>query len=229
MSYKVPVGISNKHVHLSEQALATLFGKGYALTPYKALVQPGQYAAHEQVDIIGPKGSFKNVRIIGPIRPQTQVEVSMTDARALGIEPPVRESGKLQDSPGIRLVGPKGEVELESGVIVALRHIHLSPEQAKEAGLQDKDLVDVRIHGKRPLIFEDVLIRSGEGHFRELHIDTDEANAAGAANGDEAEILYPGQRLLRRGAGLGLAACGIPNQTHSTSASCAPCELAASE
>ncbi|MCL2162367.1 MAG: phosphate propanoyltransferase [Betaproteobacteria bacterium] len=189
MGYKVPVGISNKHLHLSEQALAALFGEGHKLTPYKELVQPGQYAAHEQVDIVGPKGSFKNIRIIGPTRPQTQVEVSLTDARALGIDPPVRESGKLQGSPGVKLVGPKGEVELESGAIVALRHIHLSPEQAREAGLQDKDLVDVKVYGKRPLIFEDVLIRSGEGHFREFHIDTDEANAAGVSNNDEAEIL----------------------------------------
>jgi putative phosphotransacetylase len=189
MGYKVPVGISNKHLHLSEQALAALFGEGYKLTSYKALVQPGQYAANEQVDIIGPKGSFKNIRIIGPTRPETQVEVSLTDARALGIEPPVRESGKLQGSPGVKLVGPKGEVELEYGAIVALRHIHLSPEQAMEAGLQDKDLVDVKTSGKRPLIFEDVLIRSGEGHFREFHLDTDEANAAGVANNDEVEII----------------------------------------
>jgi len=189
MGYKVPIGISNKHLHLSEQALATLFGEGHKLTPYKELVQPGQYAAHEQVDIVGPKGSFKNIRVIGPIRPATQVEVSLTDARTLGIDPPVRESGKLEGSPGIKLVGPKGELELDFGAIAALRHIHLSPEQAKEAGLKDKDLVDVKVYGKRPLIFEDVLIRSGEGHFREFHIDTDEANAAGAANNDEAEIL----------------------------------------
>lgn len=189
MNYKVPIGISNKHLHLSEQDLAALFGEGYKLTPYKELVQPGQYAANEQVDIVGPKSSFKNIRIIGPTRPQTQVEVSITDARALGISPPVRESGKLEGSPGIKLVGPKGEVELKSGAIVALRHIHLSPEQAREAGLQDKDLVDVKAYGKRPLIFEDVLIRSGAGHFREFHIDTDEANAAGIANNDEAEII----------------------------------------
>jgi putative phosphotransacetylase len=189
MSYKVPIGISNKHLHLSEKDLAKLFGEGYKLTSYKDLVQPGQYAANEQVDILGPKGSFKNIRIIGPTRPQTQVEISMTDARALGIDPPVRESGKLDGTPGVKLVGPKGEVELEFGAIVALRHIHLSPEQAREAGLQDKDLVDVKTTGKRPLIFEDVLIRSAEGHFREFHIDTDEANAAGIANNDEAEII----------------------------------------
>ncbi|MDR2925399.1 MAG: phosphate propanoyltransferase [Azoarcus sp.] len=189
MNYKVPIGISNKHLHLSEQDMETLFGKGYKLTSYKELVQRGQYAANEQVDIVGPKGSFKNIRIIGPTRPQTQVEVSMTDARALGISPPVRESGKLEGSSGIKLVGPKGEVDLKSGAIVALRHIHLSPEQAREAGLQDKDLVDVKTCGTRPLIFEDVLIRSAVGHFREFHIDTDEANAAGIANNDEAEII----------------------------------------
>ena len=189
MAYKVPVGISNKHLHLSEQDLAALFGAGHKLTPYKELLQPGQYAADEQVDLVGPKGTFKNIRIIGPTRPQTQVEVSKTDARLLGIEAPVRESGKLDGSPGLKLVGPRGEVELKAGAIVSLRHIHLSPTQAREAGLADKDLVDVKTYGTRPLVFEDVLIRSGEGHFREFHIDTDEANAAGLANNDEVEII----------------------------------------
>ncbi|MDR2689179.1 MAG: phosphate propanoyltransferase [Azoarcus sp.] len=189
MGYKVPVGISNKHLHLSRQDLAALFGEGHELTPYKELVQPGQYAAQEQVDLVGPKGAFKNIRIIGPTRPETQVEISKTDARALGIEAPVRESGKLTGTPGIKLVGPKGEVELPAGVIVALRHIHLSPAQAKEAGVADKDLVDVKAHGTRPLIFEDVLIRSGDAHYREFHVDTDEANAAGLANSDEVEII----------------------------------------
>ena len=189
MGYKVPVGISNKHLHLSDQDLATLFGPGHQLTPYKELVQPGQYAAEEQVDLVGPKGAFKNIRIIGPTRPQTQVEISKTDARALGMDPPVRESGKLAGSPGIKLVGPKGEVMLGEGAIVALRHIHLSPSQAAEAGVNDKDLVDVKTYGSRPVIFEDVLIRSGSAHFREFHIDTDEANAAGLANGNEVEIV----------------------------------------
>lgn len=189
MGYKVPVGISNKHLHLSDQDLATLFGPGHQLTPYKELVQPGQYAAEEQVDLVGPKGAFKNIRIIGHTRPQTQVEISKTDARALGMDPPVRESGKLAGSPGIKLVGPKGEVMLGEGAIVALRHIHLSPSQAAEAGVNDKDLVDVKTYGSRPVIFEDVLIRSGSAHFREFHIDTDEANAAGLANGNEVEIV----------------------------------------
>jgi putative phosphotransacetylase len=188
MGYKVGIGISNKHLHLSEADLQTLFGPGAKLTPYKELVQPGQYAAEEKVDVIGPKSMIKGMRIIGPTRPQTQVEVSMTDARALGIDAPVRESGKLEGSPGAKLVGPAGEVELDSGIIVALRHIHLSPAEAEEAGLKDKDLVDVKVHGTRPLIFEDVLIRSGDAHKKEFHVDTDEANAAGTANGQEAEI-----------------------------------------
>ena len=189
MGYKVGIGISNKHMHLSEADLQTLFGAGAKLTPYKELLQPGQYAAEEKVDLVGPKNTFKGIRIIGPTRAQTQVEISLTDARALGIDVPVRESGVLEGSPGAKLVGPAGEVEIEFGVIAALRHIHLSPSQAEEAGLKDKDLVDVQVYGTRPLIFQDVLIRSGDAHVKEFHIDTDEANAAGAANGNEIEII----------------------------------------
>jgi len=189
MGYKVGVGISNKHLHLSEADLAALFGEGAELTPYKWLGQPGQFACEEKVDVIGPKGSFKGIRIIGPTRKQTQVEISLTDSRTLGLEPPIRESGVLAGSPGVKLVGPAGEVDIPEGVIIALRHIHLSPEEAQEAGVKDKDLVDVQTHGTRPLIFQDVLIRSGEAHEREMHVDTDEANAAGLANGDEIEII----------------------------------------
>ena len=189
MGYKVPVGISNKHVHLSEADLATLFGSGASLTPYKSLIQPGQYAAEEKVDMIGPKTEFKGIRIIGPIRPQTQVEISMTDARALGVDVPVRESGKLEGTPGIKLVGPAGSIDLSEGVIIALRHIHLSPSEAAEAGLKDKDLVDVQTFGTRPVVFQDVLIRSGDAHLKEIHVDTDEANAGGIANGQDVEII----------------------------------------
>jgi len=189
MGYKAGIGISNKHLHLSVDDLQTLFGAGAELTPYKELVQPGQYAAEEKVDVVGPKGTLKGMRIIGPVRPQTQVEISLTDARAIGIDAPVRESGQLDGSPGAKLIGPAGEIDIDSGVIAALRHIHLSPAEAEEAGLKDKDLVDVKVPGSRPLIFEDVLIRSGDAHRKEFHIDTDEANAAGAANGLEAEIL----------------------------------------
>ena len=189
MGYKVGVGISNKHLHLSDEHLAILFGEGHELTPFKELVQPGQFAAEEKVDIIGPKSTFNGIRIIGPTRPQSQVEISMTDARTLGIDAPVRESGKLDGTPGVKLVGPAGEIELEEGVIVALRHIHLSPSEAEEAGVKDKDLVDVKTFGTRPLIFEDVLIRSGDAHLREFHVDTDEGNAAGIGNGQEIEII----------------------------------------
>jgi len=189
MGYMVGIGISNKHLHLSEADLETLFGPGATLTPYKALVQPGQFAAEERVDIIGPKNTFKGIRIIGPTRARSQVEIAMTDARTLGIDAPVRESGKLDGTPGVKLVGPAGEIELACGVIIALRHIHLSPSEAIEAGLKDKDLVDVRTFGSRPLIFQDVLIRSGDAHLREFHVDTDEANAAGLANDQEVEII----------------------------------------
>ena len=189
MGYKVGVGVSNKHLHLSEADLESLFGNGAELTSYKELVQPGQFAAEEKVDIVGPKATFRSVRIIGPTRPQTQVEISMTDARALGIDVPVRESGKLGGTPGVKLVGPKGEIELSEGVMVALRHIHLSPAEAEEAGLKDKDLVDVQTFGTRPLIFQDVLIRSGDAHLKEFHADTDEANAAGINNGQDVEII----------------------------------------
>ena len=189
MGYKVGVGISNKHVHLTDADLETLFGPGAKLTPFKPLVQPGQYAAEEKVDIVGPKSTFYGIRIIGPTRKRTQVELSGTDARILGVDAPVRESGKLDGTPGVKLIGTAGEIELTEGAIVALRHIHLSPAEAIEAGLKDKDLVDVQTFGTRPLIFQDVLIRSGEEHLKEFHIDTDEANAAGIGNDQEVEII----------------------------------------
>ena len=189
MGYKVKIGISNKHIHLSEEHVDVLFGAGHKLTPIKDLVQPGQFAADEKVDLVGPKGTLKGIRVLGPERPQTQIELAMTDTRTIGMNVPVRESGKLEGTPGMKVVGPAGEVDLDSGVIVALRHIHLSPQQAIDAGVKDQDLVDVKTFGTRPLIFEDVVIRSGEKHEREFHVDTDEANAAGLANDEEIEIL----------------------------------------
>ncbi len=188
MGYKVPVGISNKHVHLSKEDLETLFGPGYELTFKKALVQPGQFAAEEQIEVVGPKGSTK-LRVLGPIRPETQVELAMTDARTLGFKAPVRESGKLEGTPGCKLIGPKGELEISKGVMIALRHIHLTDEQAKEAGVVDKQFVSVKINGERGLVFDNVLIRAGEKHYKEFHLDTDEANAAGLANDVEVEII----------------------------------------
>ena len=189
MGYKVPVGLSNKHLHLKAADIETLFGAGHELTNKKDLVQPGQFACEEVVDIVGPKGTLKNVRVLGPARPETQIELSATDARAIGIKAPVRESGKVEGTPGCKLIGPAGEVELEYGVMLALRHVHLSPAQAEEAGVKDKDVVSVRIGGERGVIFENVLIRSGNGHEKEMHLDTDEGNAAGCGPNAEAEII----------------------------------------
>lgn len=190
MSYQAEVGLSNKHLHLSAADLETLFGKGHELTPIKPLKQPGQYASEEKVDIIGPKGILKDVRVLGPVRSETQVELAMTDARMIGVSAPVRESGKLAGTPGVKLVGPAGEVEIDHGTIIALRHIHLSPAQAKEAGVVDKQMISIRFGGERSLVFNNVLVRSGEGHEREIHLDTDEGNAAGLSNNDLGEIIF---------------------------------------
>ena len=179
MGYEVKIGLSNKHLHLQKEHIEILFGKGHALTPTKPLVQPGQFACEEKVDIVGPKNTLKGIRVLGPARPETQVEVAMTDARTLGIKAPVRESGKLEGTPGCKIVGPCGEVEIDHGVIVALRHVHLSPAQAEEAGVKDKDIVSIKIEGERGLVFNNVLVRSGDAHEREVHLDTDEGNAAG--------------------------------------------------
>lgn len=189
MGYKVAVGLSNKHVHLKAEDVEILFGKGHTLTPSKDLKQPGQYACEEKVDVVGPKGTLKGVRVLGPARPETQVELAMTDARTIGITAPVRESGKLDGTPGVKLVGPAGEVELDHGVIIALRHVHLSPAQAAEAGVKDKEIVKVKFEGERGVIFDNVLIRSGDGHEAEIHLDTDEGNAAGLSNGMYGEII----------------------------------------
>lgn len=179
MGYEVKIGLSNKHLHLQKEHIEILFGKGHELTPTKPLVQPGQFACEEKVDIVGPKNTLKGIRVLGPARPETQVEVAMTDARTLGIKAPVRESGKLEGTPGSKIVGPCGEVEIDHGVIVALRHVHLSPAQAEEAGVKDKDIVSIKIEGERGLVFNNVLVRSGDAHEREVHLDTDEGNAAG--------------------------------------------------
>lgn len=188
MSYVAQIGLSNKHLHLKEADIETLFGKGHKLTPTKDLVQPGQFACEEKVDIVGPKGTLKGVRVLGPARPETQVELAMTDARAIGIKAPVRESGKLDGTPGCKLIGPAGEVDLDHGVIVALRHIHLSPAQAAEAGVKDKDVISIKVQGERGLVFDNVLVRSGDGHESEIHLDTDEGNAAGCGPDASAEI-----------------------------------------
>jgi putative phosphotransacetylase len=188
-NYKVVVGLSNKHLHLSAEHIDALFGEGHKLTPTKALRQPGQFACEEKVDLEGPKGVIKGLRVLGPARPETQIDLALTDARGLGLKPPVRESGKLEGTPGCKLTGPAGSVELDHGVMVALRHVHLSPSEAAEAGVKDKDVIRIRIGGERAVVFEEVLVRSGEAHLSEFHLDTDEGNAAGIDSGLEVELL----------------------------------------
>lgn len=184
----VSVGISNRHLHLSKEHVEQLFGKGYKLTVMKDLTQPGQYAANEKVDIVGPKGKL-TLRILGPARNVTQIEISVTDGFALGVTPLVRDSGKLDVTPGIKIVGPKGTVELEKGVITAARHIHMHPSDAEKLGIEDNARVDVKINGQRGLIFNNVLVRVNKEYALDMHIDIDEANAAGLKNGDFVEIL----------------------------------------
>ena len=180
----VPVGVSNRHVHLSQADLETLFGPGYQLTSIKELGQPGQFAAKETVTIIGPKGSFENVRIPGPVRPKSQVEISLSDSFRLGVKAPIRESGQLENTPGLQLCGPLGTLELPCGAIVALRHIHATPEIAKRMGICDKEIVEVETCGERRCVLGNVLVRVSENSALEIHVDTDEANACGLKNND---------------------------------------------
>lgn len=175
---RVPIGTSNRHIHLSQGDLDTLYGENYALTYQKELSQPGQFSAQETVSLVGPKGCLERVRILGPVRKNTQVELSATDCYTLGIKPVIRDSGQHDGTPGLLIVGPLGNVELESGVMVASRHIHLHKDEAAEWSLKDGDRVRVKVQSKRPMIFEDVLIRVSEHYRREMHLDLDEANAA---------------------------------------------------
>lgn len=191
MEKKILVETSARHVHVSREDLDVLFGKDYKLCEKKALSQPGQFACEERVDVIGPKKELKNVSILGPERAATQVEISLTDARSIGIAAPVRESGDTAGSPGCILRGPAGEVELKDGVIVAKRHIHITPEDAAAFGVADKEIVGVKCGAnERALIFHDVVIRVSEKFATAMHIDTDESNAAGAPT--EGEIVKLG-------------------------------------
>lgn len=185
----IPVAMSNRHLHISRKDLDILFGEGHELTNIKDLSQPGQYACDEKVDIVGPKSTLKGVRILGPVRPATQVEISMFDARALGVEGVVRASGNTTGTPGCTLVGPKGEVKLEEGVIVASRHIHFHTNDAPKFGLKDKDIVKVKVGKERAVVFENVVVRVHPEYALDMHIDIEEGNAAGISNGDMGEII----------------------------------------
>ena len=190
MEKKVMVEISARHIHLSQEHLEILFGKGYNLTPKKNLSQPGQFACEERVKVIGAKKELAGVSILGPVRPATQVELSLTDARSIGVTAPVRESGDIAGSGSCKLVGPCGEVDLAEGVIAAKRHIHFTPEQATEYGLKDSQIVKVKIPTDgRALIFDDVVVRVSPKYAAAMHIDTDESNAAGIAGKVDGIIL----------------------------------------
>jgi putative phosphotransacetylase len=189
MSKTVPVGVSARHIHLTQEHVEALFGQGYQLTEFKPLSQPGQFAANETVAVIGTKGQFDKVRILGPARPASQLEISSTDSFAIGVKAPVRESGNIEGTPGVTIKGPAGEVTLDQGVIVAARHIHFHTSDADAWGIKDKQLLKVRLGGNRGLVLENVVARVSDSFALDMHIDTDEANASGAKNGDTAEIV----------------------------------------
>ncbi|MBP3479979.1 MAG: phosphate propanoyltransferase [Clostridia bacterium] len=174
---KIIVEMSARHVHVTESDLEILFGKGASLTPKRELSQPGQYLCEERVDLIGPKKTIANVSILGPTRPETQVEVSLTDARTLGVSAPIRMSGDVKGSGAVTIKGPVGEVTLTEGVIAAKRHIHMTPEDAQKMNLKDGQTVSVKIGGERGLVFDETVLRVSKKFATAMHIDTDEANA----------------------------------------------------
>lgn len=190
MNKPVLIETSARHVHVSRKDLDILFGEGYQLTHKKDLSQPGQFACEERVAVIGPKGSFPAVSILGPERPATQVEISASDARSIGVVAPVRESGVIEGSGACKLVGPKGEVEISEGVIVAKRHIHATPEDGDKYGVQDKQIVSVKVESDgRSLIFGDVVVRVNPAYALAMHIDTDESNAGFCTPGMMGDII----------------------------------------
>ena len=174
----VQIEVSARHVHLDKESVEALFGVGHKLTPKRELSQPGQYLEEERVDVIGPKGSFKNVAVLGPERKHVQVEVSFSDAFALGINPPIRQSGDTKGSASVTLVGPNGEITIDEGAIVALRHVHMTPEDAERLGLVDNQIVSVEALTDRKLVFEDTVIRVSPKFRTRMHVDVDEAGAA---------------------------------------------------
>ena len=190
MSMEVLVETSARHVHVTQEVLETLFGKDYVLTKKKDLSQPGQYACAERVDIVGPKKTLAGVSILGPVRPETQVELSLTEARSIGVAAPIRESGDIAGSGACKMVGPCGEVELSEGVIVAKRHIHMTTADAERMGLSDKQVVSVQVPSNgRALIFGDVVVRVSDKYALAMHIDTDESNAGAIAPNTMGTIL----------------------------------------
>ncbi len=183
----VPLEASGRHVHITAEQAQLLFG--HPLTPKRPLSQPGQFLSNERVTVVGPKGQFENVAVLGPERKAAQVEISLTDARILGIRAPVRESGDVKGTPGATLIGTKGSVTIDQGVLAAQRHIHLTPEDGQRFGVKDKQTVKLKTYTSRPAIFEDVLVRISPDFRAAVHLDYDEANACGFADGDYGRIL----------------------------------------
>lgn len=189
-NYLIPVGISNRHIHLSREDVDTLFGAGYELSPMKDLSQPGQYACKETLTIVGPSlRPIENVRVLGPVRKASQVEISRTDSYTLKVKPPVRESGKIEGSAPITIIGPKGIVQLKEGCIIANRHIHMSLEDGERFGIKDNEYVTVDAEGERRTRFFDVQVRVHKDFRLEMHLDTDDANAAALKNGSMVKIV----------------------------------------
>lgn len=181
--YSVIIEGSGKHCHLTRQTVEALFGAGFELEKKKMLSQPGQYATPHKIKVVGPRRTTE-VSILGPFRSADQIELSLTDARSIGLEAPIRESGDVKDSPGCKLVGPKGEVEISEGVIIAKRHIHLTPEDAAKFGVSDKQIVKVKVDGERALVFDEVVARVSPEYATYMHVDYDEMNAAAISGPD---------------------------------------------
>lgn len=186
---QIPIGVSNRHIHVTNEDLEKLFGEGYELTVAKELSQPGEFAAKETVTIQTEKAEISKVRILGPIRKFTQVEISKTDARKLGVDAPIRASGNIDGTPGITLIGPKGSLKIEKGVIIAERHIHMTSQDAEEFQVKDGQYVSVKVEGDRGLVFNQVLIRVKDMYALDMHIDTDEANSGNVTTGDLGQLL----------------------------------------
>lgn len=187
----IPIGISNRHCHLTEEHFKILFGAASAPKKIKDIKQPGFWAASECIDVQGPKGVLKKVRLVAPYRSHTQIELAVTDAMAIGLKPPVRESGDVKGSTGAKLIGPAGTVEIKEGVIIALRHVHFSPKEAAAMNIKSGEMLRLRVGvaGGRAAVFEDCIARVSDKYSLELHLDTDEANAAGVKTGDVAHIV----------------------------------------
>lgn len=185
----IPAGVSNRHVHLSQEHVEALYGKDYTLTALSELSQPGQFAAKETVTLLGPKGFIQNVRVLGPERPESQVEIAKTDGFKLGVHPPVRQSGDIDDTPGLTLIGPKGTVVVERGVIIAKAHIHMSPKDAQKFNVADHDHLMLQSKTDRPVIFPEVVVRVSERFALDFHVDLDEGNAANLKTGDHVSVI----------------------------------------